>query len=588
MNDAQAFDMGTLKRRAILFADLVESVRLYEHFEARTIDNWRRFAAMARDQVAPSHGGRLVRTVGDGLLLEFETAAGATAAAFALHEALLTFNGPNAGEATMWLRAGIHVAEVVGDEHELWGRGVNLAARLASMAEPGKTAASIEARAGLTDGVHAQVEDLGLRYMKHLSEPVRVCLLHAPGQTPGPRSPSSADLRPAIAVVPFVALPADPGHDALGHAMADDIIASLSRHPGLRVLSRASTAAVRGVVMDLSRLRKLLGASFLLTGHFYVRSQRVRLAAELCELQSGQVLWAGGVNGEVDALFEGQDELVPHLVAQVSQHVLAHELSRVRSLPMDSLASYSLLLGATGLLHSLAPSDFGRARELLEHLAERHPRQSAPHALLSEWHIVQFSQGWVDDPRKATQAATNHALQALDKDPEHPAAQVAAGVALAFSQRDYKEAAHHYRRALALDPHHAQAWARLSESQSEAGEHQQSLESAQRAIALSPLDSRRFVYECAAARTAYIMGRFDLAELHARASVRMNTMHAPAHRHLVAALWQRGQHEAARKAAALYVQTLPGANISGTPLGEKGNSSSSSFSTVLKLAGVPA
>ena len=588
MNDAQAFDLATLKRRAILFADLVESVRLYERFEARTIDLWRRFAALARDRVAPSHGGRLVRTVGDGLLLEFETAAGATAAAFALHEALAGFNGPDAGEAAMWLRAGIHVADVVGEEHELWGSGVNLAARLASMAQPGQTAASVEARAGLADGVHAQIEDLGARYMKHMSEPVRVYLLQTPGQSPGPRSPSSADLRPAIAVVPFVAMPADTEHDALGHAMADDIIASLSRHPGLRVLSRVSTAAVRGVAIELARLRELLGASFLLTGHFYVRSNRVRLAAELCELQSGHVLWSGGVNGDVDALFEGQDELVPHLVAQVCQQVLAHELSRVRSLPMDSLASYSLLLGATGLLHSLVPADFGRARDLLEHLAERHPRQSTPSALLSEWHIVQFSQGWGDDPRKATQEAMNHAQRALDKDHEQPAAQVAAGVALAFSKRAYEEAAQHYRKALALDPHHAEAWARLSESQSEAGEHEQSLVSAQRAIALSPLDSRRFVYECAAARTAYIMGRFDLAELHARASVRMNAMHAPAHRHLVAALWQRGQHAAARKAAALYVQTLPGAGISGTPLSNKTNPSSSSFSTILKLAGVPA
>ena len=588
MNDAQAFDLATLKRRAILFADLVESVRLYERFEARTIDHWRRFAAVARDRVAPMHGGRLVRTVGDGLLLEFETAAGATAAAFALHEALVGFNGPDAGEAAMWLRAGIHVADVVGEEHELWGSGVNLAARLASMAQPGQTAASIETRSGLVDGVHAQIEDLGLRYMKHLSDPVRVYLLQTPGQTPAPRSPSSADLRPAVAVVPFMAMPADAEHDALGHAMADDIIASLSRHPGLRVLSRVSTAAVRGVAIDLARLRELLGASFLLTGHFYVRGNRVRLAAELCELQSGHVLWSGGINGDVDALFEGQDELVPHLVAQVSQQVMAHELSRVRSLPMDSLASYSLLLGATGLLHSLVPSDFGRARELLEHLAERHPRQSTPDALLSEWHIVQFSQGWVDDPRKATQQATDHANRALDKDPGQPAALVAAGVALAFSQRAYTQAAAHYRKALELDPHHAQAWARLSESQSEAGEHEDSLESAQRAIALSPLDSQRFVYECAVARSAYIMGRFDLAELHARASVRMNAMHAPAHRHLVAALWQCGQHEAARKSAALYVQTLPGANISGTPLSDKANPSSSSFSTILKLAGVPA
>ncbi len=559
MNDAQALDLATLKRRAILFADLVESVRLYERFEARTIDHWRRFAALARDRVAPMHGGRLVRTVGDGLLLEFETAAGATAAAFALHEALVSFNGPDAGEAAMWLRAGIHVADVVGEEHELWGSGVNLAARLASMAQPGQTAASIETRGQLDDEVQAQIEDLGLRYMKNLSEPVRVFLLHAPGQPLGPRAPSSVDLRPAVAIVPFVALPADAEHDALGHAMADDIIASLSRHPGLRVLSRASTAAVRGSSLELGRLRELLGASFMLTGHFYVRGKRVRLAAELCELQGGQVLWAGGVNGEVDAIFEGQDDLVPHLVAQVSQHVMAHELSRVRSLPMNSLASYSLLLGASGLLNSLAASDFDSARGVLEHLSERHPRQAAPNAMLSAWHIFRVLQGWTDNPAAEADSARIQARQAMDKNPTLPSALVADGVAKVFTERDFQGAATSYREALRHDPHCALAWARLSECQSEAGQHPQALESVTRAIDLSPLDPQRFVYECYAARTSYLMKAYVQAADLARASVRRHALHAPSHRLLVASLWTGGAHDAAREAAGNYLRLLPAA-----------------------------
>ena len=587
MNDAQAFELATLKRRAILFADLVESVRLYERFEARTIDHWRRFAALARDRVAPRHGGRLVRTVGDGLLLEFETAAGATAAAFALHEALASFNGPNAGEAAMWLRAGIHVADVIGEENELWGSGVNLAARLASMAQPGQTAVSAAARSGLADGVHAQIEDLGMRYMKHLSEPVRVYLLQAPGHPAHPAAPSSADLRPAVAVVPFVALPADPHHDALGHAMADDIIASLSRHPGLRVLSRVSTAAVRGVALDLARLRELLGASFLLTGHFYVRGKRVRLAAELCDLQSGQVLWSGGVNGDVEALFEGQDELVPHLVGQVSQQVLAHELSRVRSLPMDSLASYSLLLGANGLLNSLAANDFEGARGVLNHLAERHPRQAAPNAMLSAWHIFRVLQGWTDDPAAEAARARIQAQQAMDKNPTLPAALVADGVSKVFTQRDFEGAALSYREALQHEPHCAAAWARLSECQSEAGQHPQALESVTRAIDLSPLDPQRFVYECYAARTSYLMKRYVQAADLARASVRRHALHAPSHRLLIAALWMQDEPQQARDAATHYVRMLPGAKVSGSPSAAGNCVVNTPFAKALHDAGVP-
>ena len=589
MNDAQAFDLATLKRRAILFADLVESVRLYERFEARTIDHWRRFAALARDRVAPSHGGRLVRTVGDGLLLEFETAAGATAAAFALHEALAGFNGPDAGEAAMWLRAGVHIADVVAEENELWGSGVNLAARLASLAQPGQTVASAQLRNELNDGVQASLEDLGPRYLKHMSEPVHAFLISRPDTSAFclARPPATEDMRPAVAVVPFVALPADPHHDALGHAVADDVIANLSRHPGLRVLSRGSTGAIRGTTLDLARLRTLLGASFMLSGHFYVRGQRVRMTAELCELQSGQVLWAGSVSGDVGALFEGEDNLVPQLVAQITEHVMAHELARVRSLPMTSLASYSLLLGAGGLLNSFVPQDFTRAREALEHLADRHPRQPAPRALLSSWHLNKLLQGWTDDPQAESRMARQQAQQALDIDPNHPNALIADGAALVFSERDFAGAAQRYRQALEHDPQHPQAWARLSESQSEAGNHEEALASANRALELSPLDRHRFLYESYAARAAFVAQRFKVACAHARSSVRLHALHAPAHRMLIAALWLGEEPDAARQAAAAYLRLIPGANACGTPQAHGVAAIQSPFVKALHAAGVP-
>lgn len=575
-------------RRAILFADLVESVRLYERFEARTIDGWRRFAALARDRVAPSHSGRLVRTVGDSLLMEFETAASATRAAFDLHQALAQSNGPDAGDAAMWLRVGVHVARIVAEEHELWGSGVNLAARLASLAQPGQTAASAETRSSLCDGVQARVEDLGLRYMKHVSEPMRVFLLHPPDQSATARAPSSADLRPAVAVVPFVAMPADAANDALGHAMADDIIASLSRHPGLRVLSRASTAAVRGVVIALPRLRELLGASFLLSGQFYMRGSRIRLTAELCELRGGEVLWAGAVNGDVDALFEGQDELVPHLVAQVSQHVLAHELARVRALPMDSLASYSLLLGAQGLLNSLSPPDFATAREALEHLADRHPRQAAPHALLATWYAYRVLQGWTDSPTQDIQRSSDAADAALQRDPTSTDALIAHGLALVFTRRDFIAAERAYRQALSHDPQCAAAWARLSECQSQAGEHADAMQSALHAVALSPLDPQRFLYECYAARAAWVRKDYAQAVELARASVRRNAMHSPSHRLLIAALWLQGQVEQARLAAGDLVRLIPGARASDGPSATGEARAHTPFVQVLMDAGLPA
>jgi adenylate cyclase len=586
MSDGWAFDR-LAARRAILFADLVESVRLFEQQEALTFERWRRYLDEVRGRIGPAHGVLLLRMAGDGMLMAFASASEATRAAFDLHQAITQANEGFDAASAFALRVGLHVAEVVANSDDLMGAGVNTAQRLSTLAQPGATVASAAFRAELGDGVQADIQDMGERVVKHLVEPVRAFALAPPGAGPATRLPSTEDLRPAVAVVPFVALPADPEHDALGHAMADDIIASLSRHPGLRVLSRASTAVVRGQALALPRLRELLGASFLLTGQFYVRGAKVRLNAELCELREGQVLWAGSVGGEVDALFEGQDELVPHLVAQVCQQVLAHELARVRSLPMDSLASYSLLLGARGLLHSLVKSDLGRSREVLEHLSERHPRQAAPDATLSEWQIINASQGGAEDTAQAVNRAYDYAQRALEKDPDHPDALIASGVASSFKHGDYAGAGRLYRKALQHDPNNARALARLSESHSEAGEHEWALETVTRAIALSPLDPERPFYECAAARAAYMMERWDLAIHHARNSMRLNALHAPSHRHLIAALWRSGRQEAARTAAANYVQLLPAAGVGATRETSREALLRSPFVQVLVEAGVP-
>jgi adenylate cyclase len=576
-----------MTRRAVLFADLVESVRLYAHFETQTIERWRRFAATVRERVAPAHAGRLVRTVGDGLLLDFDDAAAATRAAFALHQEVAGLNPPGATDDALALRIGLHLADVVRDDTDLWGAGVNLAARVASLAQPGQTVATAELRMALDDQVHADIRDLGLRYVKHLDEPVRAFVLLPPGR-PALQTPlSGEDLRPAIAVVPFMTLPVDPGHDALGHALADDIIASLSRHPGLRVLSRVSTATLRGLDLPLERVRALLGASFLLSGRLYMRGSRVRLNAELAELREGQVLWAGAVHGDVDALFEGEDEIVPQIVGQVSQHVLAHELVRVKALPMDSLPSYSLLLGASGLLNSLVPREFDRSQAALQHLVERHPRQGVPHALLTQWYVFRLLQGWTANAGTDAIEARRHADLALERSPEHSAAWVADGTAKVFEQRDFAGAATSYRRALEIDPHCATAWARLSECQSEAGEHGLSLQTVRRAIELSPLDPQRYIYECYAARTCYVMGDYEQAANFARASVRRNTLHAVPHRLLVVSLWLCGQQESARAAASDFIRVMPKARATDGLSASSRSHTVTPFMRWLHEAGVP-
>jgi adenylate cyclase len=577
------------QRRVIVFADLVESVRLMQHDEAGAIDRWRRFAAEVRGQLLPALGGRLVRTAGDGLLIECEHTQPAVALSLALHDAVAKYNQGLIEQQKMYLRIGVHVSDVLFDEHEAYGAGVNLSQRLSSLAQPGGTVVSLEVRDTFTDGVQASFHDLGLRYIKHVAEPIRAFAVSAAQGTGGGGAAAMQgdreDLRPIVAVVPFRAMPADAEHDALGHAMADDIIATLSRHPELRVLSRLSTAAVRDSDIGLPRLRELLGAAFVLSGRFYVRGQRIRLAAELCELRDGQVLWTGTHHADVQALFDGQDDLVPQLVAQITQQVQAHELTRARSLPMSSLASYSLFLGASGLINSLVPRDFNRAHELLDHLAERHPRQAMLQAMLSNWHFLQALQGWSTDSNKTAHLVDNHAQRALDLDPSLADALVTAGVAQQLINQDYEAAQALFNQALAADPQHPMAWARLSETQRRGGDATAAKVSAERALSLSPLDPQLFIFESFAASAALEGHRYADAQRHARAALRQHALFRPPHLVLICALWLDGEEDAARSAAQECLRCVPAVRVRARRPGDGGVDSP--YTQALLAAGLP-
>jgi adenylate cyclase len=568
MGDADSSSKGSGLRKArcaIVFVDLVESVQHYACNEALAIERWRRFADQTRGAWLEQHSGRLVRTDGDGLLLEFIDAARAVGAVFALHAAMTALNGRYAAAEPMHLRAGIHVAEVTFDEYEAYGAGVNLAQRITSLAQPGQTLVSDSARDGLVDGLHARVEDRGLRFVKHIDTPVRTFQV-TPMDQPQVRAravaPAGSDaMRPTLAVVPFKPMSGDAAHDALGHAIADDVIAALARHSALRVVSRLSTAAFRDISLDWTQLRKLLGATFVLSGRCYVSGSRVRLSLELAETQQGHVLWAETVRSDVQAVFDGQDDLVPLVVRQVAQRVAVHELTRVRSLPMDTLQSYTLYLGAEGLMSSLVRQDFNRAREALLHLADRHPRNVAPQALLTRWYANNFAQSWSADPKQDGRLCLDHASRALDVDPDHSRALACAGLAELNVNNNPAAAQQLLQQSLTADPQDPHAWIWLSAAQSYLGETADAANSVDRALMLSPLDPDRYLFEAYASMARIASADYASAIEHARTSLRLHALHAPSHSLLVASLWMAGQEEAAREVAQSYLKAFPLATI---------------------------
>lgn len=542
------------QRRALLFADLVESVRLMHHSEATVIARW--LAFVARVRVLIGLDGRLVKSYGDGLLLEFATCDQAVRIAFALHETMEHLNaGDEAPDSRMRLRVGIHVSEVVVDELDLFGVGVNLAARLATLANPGQTVVSAEVRDDISELLEWRPEDLGMCFVKHFHEPVRAYRVAARTADETPAL-EWTDYRPAVAVVPFTPkLPED--GSTLGDVIADEVIAAFAHQPMLRVVSRLSTGSLRGVNDPASVANEVLKVPFMLTGRYHVSGGSVALAVKLVDVRNCVVLWSESLHAAVADILHGQDTAVAAIVRCVSHAIVRVEANRSRRLPVPNLEEYALYVGAIALMHRVARTDFLRARELLEHLAARHPRSAAPRAQLAKWHVLELAQGWATDRAIAAVAADSEARRALDLDPQSALALAMRSAVIGHRGGDLDQAQELAQAATDADAQEPHAWLTLGAVCSWKGDSLPAERLPLQAIALSPLDPARFLFDVFVAAGKLAMGKAAEAVEAATASLRGNSMHVPSHRLLIVGLVLEGRIADARLAAQRLLQLQP-------------------------------
>jgi class 3 adenylate cyclase len=544
----ESFDPSTLlldrlvrQRKAIVVADVVESVRLMGQDEAGFITAWLAFVRNVRDQLLPAHRGTLVKSLGDGLLMRFDSPTDAVAASLNLVAA-----------TSIPLRVGVHTAEIVMDDLDIYGRGVNLAARLASLARPSQVVVSAEIRDAIGDGVHAEVIDLGECYLKHVDAAVRAFALH-PLRAQASLMPAAVPLEPAmaatVAVVPFDGQSGAGNSEVVGYALADAVIDRLYRLPGLRLIARLSTARMAREPDLVEACRVHLGAHFVVTGTFHCISNRVRGVVKAIDTRTHAMIWADGFEIELTALFQDTDAALLGMVQGLSRALFSHAVRRARQMPVPNLESFALYLGGVTLLHRLGRDDFARSRQLLQALCERHPRAAAPLAMLAKWHMLRVLQGWSDDPVEEGRRGLALAIEALDKEPEHPVALSMSGLLGVHFGDDLVSALSIAERAVQADPQEPGAWMTLAGIESYLARGDTSAEHAQRATLLSPLDPCRFLFELLRGAGQLVAGRTEEALESIRASIRLNAMHAPTYRLAVISHMLAGHPTAARDAA---------------------------------------
>jgi len=546
------------ERRTIVVLDVVDSVRMMQAHEADFIDRWRRFVNEVRLQVLPSHSGRLVKSLGDGLLLSFEEALPAVSAALEMQRRVGRFNEGRPAADAILLRVGLHVGNVVVDAMDVYGRDVNLAARLATLAVPGQCVISTGLRAELIDGLDVDIEDLGDCYLKSLDEPVRAFTIH---EGPAPSLKGRAgpvDLRPVIAVLPLTAQGTGDDHGVFGEVLADELTVSLSRCAELQVISRMSTAAFKNRTSTVVDVGTGLGAQFVVSGSYSVLGSQLRLRIALTEVEGQDVLWADAVDSDGAALLAGREPALQRLLDGIAAAVVYREVQLATTLPLPNVQSHALMSAAIALMHRAGRAEFQRAHAMLEHLRDRHHSMAQPHAWLAKWHVLRVVQGWSLDPAEDGQRALDAGHRALDGDPASSLALTMQGLVHSYLRHDFDAATRSYADALAINPNESMAMLLLGTMHAFLGEGIPAWEHTQASLRLSPLDPLRYFYLSLSASAAISAERYDDAIELAKRSLKCNRMHLSTYRALAIAQALAGQTAEAQETIRQVLVLEPG------------------------------
>lgn len=438
----------------ILAADLAGWSRLVAADEEGTITRLRAARASVIDPAIAEGGGRIVKTMGDGLLVEFGSAVAAVQAALAVQRQMATREAAEAEDRRLRFRIGVHLGDVVIDGADVLGDAVNVAARLETLAPAGGICVSravFEASRGRVD---AEATALGPQPVKNLPEPVEAWRIEVAGAA-APRPPARPAERPSIAVLPFDNMSSDPDQEFLADGIVEDVITELSRFRSLMVIARNSTFAYKGAAKDVRRIGEELGARYVVEGSVRRGGARLRVTAQLIEAATGAHVWADRWDRTLDDLFALQDELTQAIVTAVEPELGAHERRLARARPTESLTAWELCQRGWSRLSDFSTSACDEAEALLRRSVESDDQFALPCALLARVCNLRVATAAAADPEATIAEGIAWARRGIALDDRLETGHAALAVLLAMSGRAAEAATRHVETALALNPNSA-------------------------------------------------------------------------------------------------------------------------------------
>jgi TolB-like protein/class 3 adenylate cyclase len=415
------------RRLAAIFAgDIAGYSRLMASDEEGTLHQLKAHRRQLVDPKITEHRGRIVKTTGDGMLVEFVSVVDAVRCAVDIQRGMVERNAAVPADKRIQFRVGINVGDIIIDGDDIFGDGVNVAARLEALADPGGIMVSGVVHDQVRDKLSFGFEDMGEQTVKNIARPISVHRVSLTETIPlaAVRSAAAAKIepsanRPSIAVLPFANMSGDPEQEYFADGISEEIITGLSKLRWLFVIARNSSFTYKGKAVDVKRVSRELGVRYVLEGSVRKGGNRVRITAQLIDAATGNHIWADRYDGELTDVFALQDEITKKAVAAIEPSLLEAEGIRSQQRPPEDLDAWDMVMRANYQFWRLTKSDSETAIAMLRRAVERYPDYAPAHSMLAFALLVSRQVGWISMEPEVNEPAAiaAHAVELDDRDP---------------------------------------------------------------------------------------------------------------------------------------------------------------------------
>ncbi|MFZ0065310.1 MAG: adenylate/guanylate cyclase domain-containing protein, partial [Pseudolabrys sp.] len=546
---------------AILAADVAGYSRLMGIDEEGTHKDLKAHCHELVEPKIQKHRGRMIKNTGDGFLAEFTSVLDAVRCATEIQQGMILRNAKTPDERRIEFRIGVHQGDIIIDSGDIFGDGVNVAARLEGIADPGGICVSARVQEDVRGKLDLALDDIGEQRLKNIERPVRVYRILSENKATRPRPALALPDRPSIAVLPFQNMSGDPEQDYFADGVVEELITALSRFRQLFVIARNSSFTYKDRAADVKQVGRELGVRYVLEGSVRRAANRVRITAQLIDAQTGGHLWANRFDGTPEDIFDLQDQVTTSVVGAIIPKLEEVEFNRSKFKPTESLDAYDYYLRAMMYFNQWTDETIGKALDLFYKAIELDPEFASANGLAAWCYVRRKLSGWMKNPGEMAELE-RLARRAIKLANDDAVALYSGGWALVQVAGSVEEGAAALNRALTLNPNMTSAWLLSGWTKIYIGEPDEAIEHLVHAMRLNPLDPLFQRMQTGVAAAHFLAGRYEQSSSYAHTALQQHPNYLPLLRVAAASHALAGKMIEAEKAVAQICRQDPTSRLS--------------------------